>query len=94
MKRRIAANPLFGKESEVSQMKLVIDGNIKEFDNAQVEAAGEKCRALCEGCDIGLEECLLGTRDCPVKNAVESINAMIRMGRGIKRYRELKGLEE
>ena len=47
-------------------MKLVIDGNIKEFDNAQVEAAGEKCRALCEGCDIGLEECLLGTRDCPV----------------------------
>ncbi|WP_343248628.1 hypothetical protein [Diplocloster hominis] len=74
-------------------MKLVIDGDIKEFDNALVEDASEKCKALCEGCDIQLEECLLGPRDCPVKNAVEAVNSIQRMGRGIKRYTDLKGIQ-
>lgn len=74
-------------------MKIWMDYDVKEFDDDKVDAALAACKRLCEGCEIGWEQCLLSPNDCAVKDAVEPLSGMIRAGKGIKRYKEIKGLD-
>jgi hypothetical protein len=70
-------------------MRLFIDHEIKTFDDEKAAKALAACEKLCEQCEFSLEQCILGTNDCPNRNAIESLRAMIRIGSGIRRYKEI-----
>lgn len=74
-------------------MKIWIEYSVKDFDREKLADAIAACSAVCGDCDIGLETCLLSSNECAMKAAIESLEGMERVGRGIKRYREIKGLD-
>lgn len=73
-------------------MRLIIDFDIKDFDEGKAEEALSSCKNLCKSCDFSLEKCLMNSNDCPVKNAIEALAGMIRTGKGIRRYKEIGNL--
>lgn len=70
-------------------MRLLIDFDIKCFDDESVQIALEKCMKLCEGCNRSLEQCLISQNECLIKNAIEALSGMIRLGKGNRRYEEV-----
>jgi hypothetical protein len=70
-------------------MRLFMDYEIKTFEDEKAAKALERCEALCDNCERELEKCLLGSNDCPVKDAIEALRGMIRAGKGIRRYKEI-----
>jgi hypothetical protein len=70
-------------------MRLLIDFDVKDFDDDKVQMALDECRNLCAGCDTNTEKCLVSQNDCVVKNAIEALSGMIRIGKGIRRYQEV-----
>ena len=73
-------------------MKIFIDFDIKDFDLEKANFALKACKDICTECDEVLDKCLLGSNDCPVKNAIEALGGMIRIGKGIRRYEEIGNL--
>jgi|GEM_PF-3226854 len=73
-------------------MRILVDFEIKQFDDSKAAAAMDACQAICETCDDDLAFCLLNTTDCPVKNAIEALGGLIRTGQGIRRYKEIGDL--
>lgn len=73
-------------------MKVLIGNEVKIFDDEKVQEALGLCKCLCNGCNKSIKECLLDTTDCPVKDSIESLQSLIRIGKGIRRYRELGNL--
>lgn len=75
-------------------MKLWIEYSIKEFDDQKLDDAIAACRDCCVGCEIGLDTCMYSSNDCAMKAAIESLEGMRRVAHNIKRYPEIKGLNE
>lgn len=73
-------------------MRILIDFDVKEFDDQKAADALSSCENLCNGCENSMEKCFLSPIDCPIKNAIEALSGMIRTGKGIKRYKELRSL--
>ena len=62
-------------------MRVILNYEIKDFDELKAKKALSACEKLCEDCDLfSLEDCLLSSTDCPVKNAVEALRSLIRIG--------------
>jgi len=70
-------------------MRLLIDFDIKRFDDEKIKTALEKCKKLCTGCDRMLEQCLNSQNECLIKNAIEALDGMIRIGQGNRRYQDV-----
>jgi len=75
-------------------MKIWIEYSIKEFDEDRLVEAIEACKAVCVDCDIGLEKCMFSSNECAMKSTIESLTGMERVGHSVKRYKEIKGLND
>lgn len=75
-------------------MKIWVEYSVKEFDRAKLLTAIEACRAVCADCELGLDRCMLMSNECSMKDAIESLEGMERIGRGVKRYKEIKGYND
>lgn len=72
-------------------MKIWVEYSVKDFDRDKLLAAIDACKQTCEGCEIGLEACMRGANECSMKDAIEALEGMERVGRGVRRYKEIKG---
>lgn len=75
-------------------MKIWIEYSIKDFNEEKLTAAIDACKAVCADCEMGLDVCMYSSNECAMKSTIESLTGMERVGHNVRRYREIKGLND